>query len=428
MNISDKFEATIVDIGTNGNGVAKKDGVVYFVPFTITGEKILASVNRIEKNFCTCTTEKIISPSKNRVSPNCPYFGKCGGCQLQHISKQVQLEYKTKQVKNSLEKFLHQNVEVLPCISKNDYHYRNKINFSIANNKLCFSDNSNNFFEVKTCPLFVYDLTQIIEIINIYLSANKPNLKALHIRLLDNIFQFTFVSNDNVIPNFNDLINNFKEINLNFSLTFCINKIKNSSNIIGETKCIYGLEKLEYASFGVKNKISPASFLQINEPIQNAIYKNINEKISGSNNVINAYGGTGILSSIIAKKAKKVYSIEINKQAHKNCLEMINTNKIKNITAICGDCKIELPKILEKEKISHIIFDPPRSGIDSSIINCLNKLDINNIIYLSCNPATLSRDLKLFSDIYELESVQPYDMFPQTYHVETLVFLKRKNI
>ena len=102
MKISKNFEAEIIDLGTNGNGVAKKDGIVCFVPYTITGEKVLVNVNKIEKNFCICTAEKIISPSKNRILPNCPYFGKCGGCQLQHISKQTQLEYKTKQIKTIL--------------------------------------------------------------------------------------------------------------------------------------------------------------------------------------------------------------------------------------------------------------------------------------------------------------------------------------
>lgn len=428
MKISKNFEAEIVDLGTNGNGVTKKDGIACFVPYTITGEKVLLNVNKIEKNFCICTAEKIISPSKNRILPNCPYFGKCGGCQLQHISKQTQLEYKTKQIKTILEKNLHQNIDVLPCISENDYNYRNKINFSIFQNRLCFSDNDNNFFAVSNCPLFVCDLTQIIYIFNNYLEKNTPNLKALHIRILNNVYQFTFVSNNINIPNFDELIDNLKNININFSLNFCINKIKNSSNIMGDIKCVYGDEKLDYENFGVKSKISPESFLQVNEKVQNKIYENINNKISNSNNVINAYGGTGILSSIISKKAKTVYSIEINKQASKNCQEMVDKNKINNVAAICGDCKIEIPKLLETQNISHIIFDPPRSGIDNSILECVKKLNIENIIYLSCNPSTLARDLKILSDKYEVINVQPYDMFPQTYHIETLVFLKLKNI
>lgn len=424
MELNENFLAEIIDNGVNGSGIAKQNGFVCFIPYTIKGEKIFAKIDKIKKNFCECSLVEIDQPSAERVAPLCPYFQKCGGCQLQHTSKNFQLEYKVNQLKNTLQKILMQKINIAPCVSKNEYFYRNKINFAIQNNKLCFADNNNNFFSVDNCPLFKINLQEIIKIVNNYLSIANPNFKALHIRYINNKFQFTFVSSSTNFPKKEILINSLLKNGNNFSLSLSVNKIKNSSNITDNTICVFGDEKLDFEIFNVKNKISPASFLQVNEEVQNAIYEDINSKILSSNNVINAYGGTGILSSIIANKANKVFSIEINKSASKNCEEMILENNLQNVFAICGDCKIEIPKLLQKENISHIIFDPPRSGIDCSILENVLNLDIPNILYLSCNPATLARDLKLLSQKYSIELIQPYDMFPQTSHIETLTLLK----
>lgn len=419
------FEGTVVDNGINGNGIVKNNCVVCFVPFSIKGERVKFEILRKEKNFYICKLNSVIEKSPNRTEPKCKYFGICGGCQLQHMSKNLQLEFKTNQVKNILSRALKTNVNVKKCLSANEFHYRNKVNFSISNNKLCFIANDMDKIELENCPLFKTDITELIKTINNFLSLSNNNFKALHIRILWKTYQLTFVSNVNEFKQKELLISFLKNLGIDFSINISINKIQNSSNI---TNCIFnisGEESQTYNILGIENKISPSSFLQVNEEVQNKIYSEISKQIT-FNNVINAYGGTGILSSILSKSANKVFSIEINKSAASNCEEMIKMNNLKNVISICGDCKVEIPKILKGETISHIVFDPPRAGIDKSILSLVCSLKIPNIIYLSCNPSTLSRDLKILCETYEIKEIQPFDMFPQTSHVETLVSLKHK--
>ena len=426
MISTDKFTAEITDNGANGCGIAKQDGVVCFVPFSISGEKVLMHTKKFGKNFCECALDNVISPSEHRVEPKCKYFGKCGGCQLQHMDSPTQLTYKTKHIKTILQRALKKNTDVKLCHSQNCYHYRNKLNFAIFHNTLCFADIDENFFPVENCPLFVRDISDIIDVVNDYLASTKNEFRAFHIRLLDGVYQFTFVSNSYEFPHSQQLISKFLQKNIKFSLNLCKNTQKNSSNITEDVICLYGEANQVYDVLGIKSKVSPASFLQVNKDVQNKIYQDINTLIAPNANVINAYGGTAILAAMMAKKAQIVYSVELNRLASKNCRDMINKNNIKNIIAVCGDCQNEIPKILQKNKITHIVFDPPRNGINKNILELVTKLEIENIIYLSCNPSSLARDLEVICQKYDIMCIQPYDMFPQTHHVETLVTLRLK--
>ena len=422
-----KFLVDVFDNGANGNGVAKQDGLVCFVPYSIAGEKVLVHANQFAKNYCECSLDEVVVASHERTKARCSYFEKCGGCQLQHMSQNAQLNFKTNQLKSILTKALKKTIDVLPCICENEFGYRNKVNFQIVDDTLCFSDNNQKFFPVKNCLLFEKDLTEIIQIVNAFLKSTQTNFRAFHVRILDEVFQFTFVSNSFDFPHSKHLISNFLQKNINFSLNLCKNESISSSNITDDVICVYGEKEQSHSVLGIQSKVSPASFLQVNKLVQNKIYEDINSQILANSLVINAYGGTGILSGVLSKKARRVYSVEINKATAHDCENLIKTNNLKNVISICGDCKNEIPKLLQKEKISHIVFDPPRNGIHKNILDLILKLDISNIIYLSCNPSTLARDLNILSKKYEIARVQPYDMFPQTHHVETLVTLTNKN-
>lgn len=428
MISTDKFLVDVFDNGANGSGVAKQDGLVCFVPYSIAGEKVLVHANRFAKNYCECSLDEVVVPSHERTKARCPYFGKCGGCQLQHMSQNAQLNFKTNQLKSMLTKTLKKEVKVLSCISKNEFCYRNKVNFQIVDDTLCFSNNHQQFFPVQNCPLFEKDLTEIIQIVNNFLKSAQTDFRAFHVRILGEVFQFTFVSNSFEFPHSKQLISSFLQKNINFSLNICKNSNISSSNITNDVICVYGEKEQNHSVLRIQSKVSPASFLQVNGLVQNEIYENINSQIPANSSLVNAYGGTGILSGVLAKKARRVYSVEINKSAACDCENLVKTNNLKNVVSICGDCKNEIPKLLQKEKISHIVFDPPRNGVHKDILELVLKLDIPNIIYLSCNPSTLARDLKILSQKYEITLVQPYDMFPQTHHVEALVTLKSKKI
>ena len=227
MKVGEKFSAEILDNGANGNGIAKIDGFVCFVPYCVKGENVTFKIKNIQKNFCECELEKIISPSKDRVIPQCPYFGTCGGCQLQHMSKTLQSEYKTNQIKSIFKKSFDKKIDVSPCVSKNEYYYRNKVNFAIHDNKLCFYNCNQQLFAVENCPLFDVDLTDIISIFNKYLASVNTNFEALHIRLLSDEYQFTFVSTTLDFPQKEQLIALLQQKNIKFSLNLCKNSIKN---------------------------------------------------------------------------------------------------------------------------------------------------------------------------------------------------------
>lgn len=418
----------IIDIGANGRGVAKDDGKVCFVPFSIDGEECECNIAKEEKRFCIAQIEKVTKVSPYRVQASCPYFGVCGGCQLQHMRYDKQLSYKTRFITSEFERAFGCKIDVKNCVaSKNQLNYRNKINFNIKNNKLCFLDINNNPIEINFCPLFCSEINrEIIAIFNEYFASTKHHFSALHIRKIAEKYQFTLISSDFELKNAHFLINSLKKLNIDFSIFVSKSFDKHSSNITDKIECKFGESDIDYVVGGVECQVSPASFLQVNEDVQNRIYEDIQKLVSAKKNVLNAYGGTGLLAAILAKNSQKVFSVEINKSAAKDCAALFENNKITNANSICGDCRVEIPKILATHNIDCLVIDPPRAGVEKSILETIKKTDISEILYLSCNPQLLIRDLKILQESYYIDFVQPYDMFPQTYHIETLVKLTKK--
>lgn len=414
----------ILDINSSGSGTAKLDGYVCFVPYTIDGENVLASVCNKQKNYCTACLQKILTSSPHRTKPFCKYFGKCGGCDFQHMDYKKQLQTKTDITKSLFQKANLQCQHFFPTVPcENIFYYRNKINFNIVNNKLCFFDNSNTPFAVDSCPLFCdKNLDKIIFSVNNFLQNTPHSFKALHIRALENQYNFCFVSNTKCNCDFGDLVENLKHIFQNFSICTSVNPNPQSSNISNKINTIFGNPNIKISD-ALQFEIAPQSFLQTNQIVQNKIYNTVTQKILPDQTVINAYGGAGFLSANLAQKCKFVYSVEISASATNDCKKLFKTNNITNATAICGDCKDIIPN-LAKQNIDTIVFDPARAGIDPKILETLTNCSIKNIIYLSCNPKTLIRDLLLLQN-YKITSVTPFDMFPQTKHIEVLVTLQK---
>ena len=238
------------------------------------------------------------------------------------------------------------------------------------------------------------------------------------------------VINGKKVDNIDKLIDLYSgEFKDKFSLYYNINTRKTNAILGDKTICLCGKDALKEQNFGITYYISPNSFMQINDCIQNKIYKKVLGNINCDDTVINAYSGAGLLSAIIAKKAKQVYGIEIVEVASKNADFLKTENKIDNMQNICGDCAVELPKLmqsLDNTKSSTLVLDPPRKGCDASIINAIKISKIDKIIYISCNPATLARDISDLLELYNVEQITPYDMFPQTRHVETVAILTKK--
>ncbi|MBE7082841.1 MAG: 23S rRNA (uracil(1939)-C(5))-methyltransferase RlmD [Clostridiales bacterium] len=418
----------IISNGMDGEGIAKKDGKVYFVDGGVDGDTITAKVTKNNKSFARAKMEGLIIKSRHRQEPLCPYFFACGGCALQHINYEKQLQIKTQNVQNLFYKNkLNFNVENCTA-SANQFGYRNKITLYLdVNNQLSFFEkNSNNLINIEKCFLVDEQFNKLINILNNffrhYIEFNHFVIKGLAIRKINEKFIINLILTKKI--NTNKLQNYLKLNKINYAIYYCINT-KNNSNL-PTYPCYFdsGINEIYLNEFGVKYPIYPMSFLQVNNEVKTSIYNQILEFVKCQNNVLDAYSGAGLLSAIISKNCHKVFAVEIDISASKACEDLCRLNNIKNVQSINGDCANVVPEILQNNQIGCIILDPARKGVDKNVLDAICQSKIKNVIYLSCNPATLTRDLKILCDNgYEINFAKPYDMFPQTAEVETLVKL-----
>lgn len=441
MKKNDVYEIEIIDIGNNGEGIGKIDNFVVFIPYAIKGEIIKTLILKVNKNFAYGKILSIIKASEFRTEPPCPYFYKCGGCNIQHIKYEKQLEFKTNIVFNTLKKQVSEPFVVNNCIQSNNvYAYRNKMQLPCTINGIgMYRENSHNIIEIDNCLLSKNWIRTIINKIKEFIDTTKITLyneqehtgilRHILVREVDNTLSITLVINANDLQHKDVLINLLKQNFINLSLFYCVNKIKNNTILTPNIVCFYGSNTQYTSDFGIQYAISPNSFLQINRDVQNKIYSHILENISDSDIIIDAFSGAGLLSAILSQKAKHIYGIEIIESASKNADALMKKNSINNVTNINGDCTIELPLLMERlqDQYVSLVLDPPRKGCDENVINAINKAKPKEIFYISCNPATLARDLKGLENNYKINLIQPYDMFPQTKHIETLAILNLKN-
>lgn len=441
MNIGDVFECEILSQGINGEGVARIDNFVIFVPFALPDEKVKIEIVSVKKSFANAKILEIIKKSSQRTLAPCPYFSVCGGCQIQCQNYLDQLSFKKDLVAQTLKKFLLKDVFVNETVDSKQYNYRNKIELLFGENGLGYYnlDNSS-IIPIKNCLLFAGELEHIINVFNKYKSReliynkayNSGLAKALFVRFLDGKYCLTTVVTENldkVVYEF--IVKDLRKLGLNFSLYESINTTKNSTNITPIIRNIYNPEKQKFDADGIVVEISPNSFLQVNNEVSTKMYEDVKSLINENDNVLNAYSGAGLLSAIISKKAKKVFGVEIIENASNDADELCRRNRIKNVKNICGDCSKEIKNIIEllsekNERLDIVILDPPRKGCDEKVLESISRSSVEKLIYISCNPASLGRDLKVLENYYDIQSVTPYDMFPQTSKVETVVSLKKK--
>ena len=420
----------IIDLGINGEGVGKEDGKVFFVKNALPEEDVEIEVLKENKNFSFAKATKIKTKSPDRVDPLCPYFGICGGCQLQHLAYEKQLEFKRGLVKNTLKKVGEIETDVdLTIPSDEIYFYRNKSVFPFyVDAKVLsigmFEESSHNLVDITECKIAKQGINKILKISREYFKSNKNfALKYLVVREINNKFLITIVASKNI--KLEAYAAKLKENNIDFSLNLNVNKVDDSilsNNYIN----IYGENLIRLNEFDLKTSVNSASFMQVNDSIKQRLYIFVLNEIDKNSNVVDAYCGAGLLSGMIAQKSKYVYGVEISKDAIQRANKLIEDNNIKNATFICGDCKDEIPKLLKNiEDDFTIILDPPRAGCNQLVLNSVIDTKPSKIIYVSCNPITLAKDLKILTKEYQIKKVQPFDMFPQTSNVETVVILQK---
>lgn len=378
---------------------------------------------------------------------NCRYFGICGGCDYLTTDYNQQLLNKTQYVKECLNKE-DINVSVNDCIGMYfPYAYRNKVHLAIGENGKgnvyigFFEEKSKKIINIDECPLHDKWLKTLIEILRKFISDFKIKpynnltktgiLRYVVARFLDNNLIITLVCSNQNFAGKEVLYKKLKEHFKNVSLYLNINTRTDSA--VFDEKFIhkFGDTKLSGKMLGVNFKLSPDSFFQVNFEIANKIYKQVLNEIEEKPNchILDLFSGIGITTMLFSKVAKSVMSIECNHSAVKDAREMLKLNNVKNVTAICDRCENRVDEIKEFLSVenSFVFVDPARNGIEKNVLTQLLDMNSKKIIYLSCNPETLARDLKelLKNNKYKINYVQPYDMFPHTKHIETLVVLEK---
>lgn len=453
MKKDDIVELKIESIGMEGEGVARDEGFVIFINGALLGEKIKAQIIEVKKNFARAKVIKVLEASDMRQNPKCPIFFRCGGCDLQHIKYEHQCEIKKAHIKNCIDKACK-----IDCVVDDVVHgsklfgYRNKEQIPIrkVNKKACagfYKEGSHTFVpfeksqdaELGDCPLHDGAMQEIIDIIVEFINKEKIStydeksntglIRHLVVRKLNDAYSICLVINGDKVPNVDKLIKNLHDNNIKFELYLSINK-KQTNVILGNTlTCVNGSDNVYGKLAGVKFKVNPNSFLQINNEIAAKIYERVLKEIGDSKDttVLDLYSGIGILSNIMAKKAKNVIGIEIVKEAVEDANKLAKDNGNDNIDNICDDVAKALPKVINnlKGEKTIAVIDPPRKGCDVKVLDAIKQSKPGKIIYISCNPATLARDLNILLGDYEIKSITPYDMFPQTKHVECVVMMSQ---
>ena len=444
--MKDIIRGICTDLSSEGKGVVKNNKDIIFVDGLFPNEEADIEILYHRAGVSFGKVKRLYKLSKDRIQPRCKICTSCGGCQYQQLAYSAQLKYKTKRVKESLSRIAKVDTEILPCLGMDDpYNYRNKIQVPYnkdRNGKVKFGfykENTHIIMPIKECAIedkraapILWDIKLLLEDMNIPV-YNEDNGKGIlryvlirtshHYEELMVVLvttQLNFPGQRNFV---NELVSRHPEIT-----TVVENVNSRHTNVIlgNQEKVLYGPGHIKDDILGLTFEISASSFFQVN-PIQvEKLYASALNLIDLSKKevVLDAYSGVGTIGLIAAKNAKKVISVEINKSAHKNAIENAKRNNVDNIEFICADAGEYISK--SDVDIDVLIMDPPRSGSDEIFLSTVMNKRIKKIIYISCNPETLARDIAYLSSLFKVTYVQPVDMFPMTAHVETVVCLQLK--
>ncbi len=439
-----EYRITITGMNHEGQGVGRVDGFTVFVDDALEGEEVLVRITKVNKSYSVGRLVEIINPSADRTQPFCPSFEKCGGCSLQHMSMGAQLKFKTNLVKESIKRIGKlENVVIHDTIGmSNSLYYRNKAQYPVGislNKPIAgfYARRSHEIIECKGCGIQNKTSDRIKDIISEFIHRYKiaPYDETNWTGLVRHIMtrqgfktgetMVVIVINGKDFPQKDKLVQELvnKEPSVK-SIYLNINR-KNTNIIMGEENVkIYGEDFITEYIEDLKFRISPLAFFQVNPVQTEVLYGKALEyaKLTGNEVVYDLYCGTGTISLFLARNAKKVYGIEVVADAIKDAVKNAEINGIKNAEFIVGEAEnVELT-----QKADVVVLDPPRKGCDEKLLSTLVNMGPKRIVYVSCNPSTLARDLKYLAENgFEVCEVQPVDMFPHTAHVESVALISR---
>lgn len=445
-----EYIVNIIDNGFEGEGIAKIEGFTIFIPNAIKGEKVRILIVKVLSSHAFGKILEIIESSENRVESDCTTYKRCGGCNLRHIKYEETLKMKQNAVQSLVNKTLDTKIQVEKTLGmERPYHYRNKAQYPVGIDKDgkpimgVFANRTHEIIPIHKCYIqneeaerlakFVFDF-MVKKNISIFDEKKGTGLIrhiVTKIGIKTDEIMCIIVINGNEIPNekelVSEIISNFKNVR---TIVKNINT-KNTNVILGrENINLYGNGYITDKLGDFVFKISPLSFYQVN-PIQAEKLYNIGVESAGITNndiVFDLYCGIGTISLFMAKYAKKVYGIEIVEEAIEAAKENAKMNYIENTEFLAGDVEIVLDNLINKNEIvpDIVMVDPPRRGLDNRSVENILKIKPKKLVYISCNPATLIRDLAKLEKFYEIKKIKPVDMFPFTNHCEVVSVLQLK--
>jgi 23S rRNA (uracil1939-C5)-methyltransferase len=444
-----EVELTIDNLSHDGQGVGRYQGFTIFVPQAVPGEQVLVRVISVQKNYARALLVEVKTPSAKRCSPQCPVFADCGGCQLQHIPYQEQLDFKRQVVVDALERISKiKGALVHPTLGmENPWHYRNKAQIPLGQRgkKVVagfYAPHSHRIIDTPACQIQHPWTNQILKVLRqlikkYRLSVYDENtgqglLRHLFIRTGERTGEVmvVLVINGTQLPKGKKIAQELMEVMpqvVSFGISI---NTRQTSLVLGErVRLLAGKKSLTDYIGPFSFEISARSFFQVNPLQTEVLYNKAVEYagLTGGETVIDAYCGIGTISLFLAQKADLVIGVETVSAAIRDAKNNARRNKVKNVDFICGDVEQVLPDLRERGVSPEVIVvDPPRKGCAPSALNTFARMQPERIVYVSCNPTTLARDLAYLADRgYKTVEAQPVDMFPQTAHVETVALMSR---
>lgn len=444
----------VVSQGYEGEGIAKiDDSFPVFIEDALKGEKVKIKIVKVKKNYAYGKLIEILEPSQERVGPVCSIYKRCGGCRLQHTTYKEQLDFKTERVKDCIARIgkLDENIVHNTMGMENPYRYRNKVQLPIGlkNGELqigFFAPRTHDIIDMESCHIQDEIADKVVALTKIWIKKN--NIKPYNVDghydqsgIIRHIMvrrgfkteevMVVIVTNGEKLSHKEEFIKLMVD-NIPGIKSIVQNVNSKATNVILGEKCItlWGSDTISDYIGQFKFNISPLSFFQVN-PIQTEVlYSKALEyaNLTGGETVFDAYCGTGTITLFLSQKAKMVYGVEIVSEAIENAKINARENGVDNAEFFVGESEKVIPGLISRGiKADVVVVDPPRKGCDKKLLEAISSIDAKRIVYVSCDPSTLARDLAILEEFgYETKEVQPVDMFPQTAHVECVVRIEKK--
>ena len=426
---------SVIKYGINGEGIAYEDHKPVFIPGALAGETVEAEIVKSEERYARAELKKVITPSEDRIAPICPYAAKCGACALSHIQPAAQAAVKKQILSETLDKYAH-----IPDSLIRDVHtdhqswgYRSQCKLPVqsVSGKLCtglYETGTNHFVPIRHCRMHTPELErlriQVLDLLNeagirAFDHRTHTGLRYLVLRTIQGRSQCTLVTGRETIPM--DLVMRIMALDTVEGVFQSVNTNRKTNEIFGrDTVRLAGNDTITVNMHGISLQLSPRSFFQLNVPMAEKLYETAVAKIDPCTKLTEAYCGVGAMSLLARDKASCITGIEAVPEAIDNARANAEANHIENVKFICADAAEGLEKDTDT-----LLADPPRRGMDDAMIRAVLSSDIKKIVYISCNPASLGKNLHALSHAYHPVTIIPFDLFPDTPHIETIAVLVR---